>query len=780
MKRLALVVAITVVAAGVAVGVPVTASTRVVDGRVDDWLGASSGIGGSTQQSQGELVYQDHLYDDLGPDTGVRARQHGTTGAPAGDYRYPNDEGRFAHNVADLLELRFAVDDTSLWVLARLNALKVPDSTVVAIGLDTAPSSAAADVGPWPHEAGISATGVDAVVTLWGTGGSLARGTGAPEPLDAGAVAVDTADEHNAIEARLPLSSLGIDADAGSPADAVGVWAATGLWGAGAGTWMAAEAQPTDTAPGGGSPLVAARAWNVAFRSEETGSFFDEAQAGALADGGDISEFRGELRVDELRAGVDDPAELTPGRFQAIIVDTGFAIGPGEGVSYDGVPGRFPGLAGRALTQKYSFLGRHQPYGLYVPSTHDGATPGPAALVLHGLGGSHSSYNSFDGFLRDMGEGGGEGSDRPPLYLVTPLARGSSFYADYGEVETLAVLDDVFARVPVDRERLYLTGYSMGGYGVYRLGSLYPDRFAKAAVWAGYSGEFTGSYLTDPVSSLNPNPNGGNANMGKANIGDPVQTMENLRHLPLVLLSGTNDEIVPTSGQAATVIRLDELGYRSRWDVYPGYEHFAFGLVDDWTQVRAWLGDDRRTVRPRDITYRFSDAWTAPGLVEQFGLQHGNAWWLRDLTMRTPTESAFELATADAESFGIAAPRVDVVRPDPSLVAEPTPHVQKAVEWVATDDPRPTANRLRLDLDGVGSLRIATAEAGVTICGLEVDLSTDGPTTIALAGVFSPSARIVSGLGGPVDVSGRGRASEFVIDVLAAYDGTLAVGCPRR
>ena len=50
----------------------------------------------------------------------------------------------------------------------------------------------------------------------------------------------------------------------------------------------------------------------------------------------------------------------------------------------------------------------------------------------------------------------------------------------------------------VDASRTGIIGYSMGGYGVYRLASLYPDRFAAAGVWAGYTGEFLGAYLTSP------------------------------------------------------------------------------------------------------------------------------------------------------------------------------------------------------------------------------------------------------------------------------------------
>ena len=44
-------------------------------------------------------------------------------------------------------------------------------------------------------------------------------------------------------------------------------------------------------------------------------------------------------------------------------------------------------------------------------------------------------------------------------------------------------------------DRRYLTGYSMGGYGVYRFATIHPDWWAGAAVWAGYSGEFTGNYV---------------------------------------------------------------------------------------------------------------------------------------------------------------------------------------------------------------------------------------------------------------------------------------------
>jgi hypothetical protein len=748
-------VAVALAAAGLGIGADASAdSTRVVDGRVGDWIGRSTRLGGTWQYDRGELVYQDHLYDDLGADTGQRAKQHGTVGPPMGDVRYPTKQERFGANAADLFEVRLAVENDDLWLLSRLNTLLAPDTTVVAFAFDT-DGDAGTGGGAWPHQAGFGAAGADVVVTLWGGGGSVTRLPGGlPERLPAGAVAVSVDNDANAIEARVPLAALGLDAGA---ARVVRTWAASGLWDSAAETWQAiAVGPPTETSPGNGSPNVTARAFNVAFRPDEVGSYLEEDQAAALKDG-DITPFGLGVDLDALRRHATRPYVIEPGHFYVGIVDEGVAVtAAGEGLSYDGEQaGRFTGVGGAALKQTFDFYGRFQPYGLYLPSTYDGVRPLPAALALHGIGGSHSTYNTQPGFLRDMGEGDGTAAE-PPLMLITPLARGSSFYADWGEA-------DVQARFPMDDQRLFLTGYSMGGYGVYRLASLYPDRFAAAVAWAGYTGEFTGSYLT-----------GGSGTRGKANIGDPVDTLENLGHLPLLHLGGTNDEIVPTSGQYAAPRRLAELGSRSRYDLYAGYEHFSFALVDDWKQARRWLGDQRREQRPREIVLKFSDGWTAPGLAAQLGLRHGNAWWLRNLVQRSAPPDGFELASASATSWAVPEPVVSVLKTT-GRSTEPTPNLQLGVSWVPVPGAsQPIDNRIDLSFVDVRSATVAVRDAGLDACGLDLRVTTDGPVSLRLAGQPLPST--VSVLGPPGTTWSRSAPADLTIGVPAS--GPVAVRCP--
>jgi dienelactone hydrolase/antitoxin (DNA-binding transcriptional repressor) of toxin-antitoxin stability system len=732
-RRLGLLLVIVLAVPSLTAAPGARAGLRTIDGDPSDWTGETTRLGGTSQVSHGEFIYQDYVYDDYGADTRQRAPQHGTTrdAATAGDFRYPTDEARYGNNAADILQLRLAADAENIDILLVLDTLKAPDTTVLALAVDEDRDTATGG-GPWPFDAGLSTPGTDAVVTVWGTGGAVTRmSDGTATPL--ADVAADTT--HNAIEARVPRSLV--------HGAAWRVHAATGLWDGH--SWMAIPpTAPTETAPGYGSPSVAARAFNVAFRDGESGPYFEALQSAALATG-DISAFAADI---DLGAADSTYAQRT-GRLYEAVLHESFTIPPaGEGHGWEGVHGRGMGIAGAALEQTFAFYGPDQPYAVYVPRDYDPAHPLPMALVLHGHGGAHCGWQCTPNFREQVGELPGD-----PMLLVSPLARGSSMYADYGEQDVLEVLADATSRYAVDPERVYVAGYSMGGYGTLRFASLYPDRFAAAVSIAGYTGEFTGRYNYDQrhlgyprelydayaqnVQPLTPLNNERDRQIN----GDHVESADGLLHVPLLQLGGTDDEILPVTGQYAAAARLDDLGYRHRFDLYPGYEHLSFGIVDDWHALREWFGDTRRVASPRRVVYRFSDASIDPAVP--MPLVHGRAYWLLAAALRDGDHSKPSLnGRIDATSHALP-DTAHTARRTQDVSVSPTPNIRTGIAWI-DGPPEPLTNALDMSLQNLVSARLSAAGAGLDpTTHLEIRIVTDGPAQLVVDGRFGESTAAV-------------------------------------
>ncbi|HWL66611.1 MAG TPA: hypothetical protein VNP73_11605, partial [Actinomycetota bacterium] len=223
------------------------------------------------------------------------------------------------------------------------------------------------------------------------------------------------------------------------------------------------------------------RVMNVAFRgtNEETvtGAWWDDKQAAALA-GGDISQFGYKIEVSDLRNGTRKVAEVEPGFHQRVYVSK-YTLRKGEGMSYDSEFGRH-GDSGEVCEQEFNFFGKYQPYGLYVP-----AQPGPHAmqLALHGCNANHASLVDQPGMQNVMGE-------QHNRVIVVPLGRGPiGYYSDISERDVLDVMADVEKHYEIDKDKVYSGGYSMGGYGAFRMAMLYPHRFAAMISWVGFTGD---------------------------------------------------------------------------------------------------------------------------------------------------------------------------------------------------------------------------------------------------------------------------------------------------
>jgi dienelactone hydrolase len=172
-------------------------------------------------------------------------------------------------------------------------------------------------------------------------------------------------------------------------------------------------------------------------------------------------------------------------------------------------------------------------------------------LVLHSLSNIHNEFVATNVYPHLAGERG--------CLAVTPLAQGrDGWYWDEALVDTLAAVVDVQRHYPVDRERISVTGYSMGGYGTYRLTTLFPELFSAAAVWAGVPAYYLWAY-----------PGAAAVDADRQEPGKTIDQLQNLGSVPFFISHGTHDELVPVSGVTAMAKRFDELGYEHRYELFP-------------------------------------------------------------------------------------------------------------------------------------------------------------------------------------------------------------------
>lgn len=110
------------------------------------------------------------------------------------------------------------------------------------------------------------------------------------------------------------------------------------------------------------------------------------------------------------------------------------------------------------------------------PPTHCNGYP--VLLFLNGIG-----ENGSDGLLQisnTLGRSLWEVQSTFPFIVVAPQCRKrGSWDAESGDAaNAMAILEQVLSEYPCDRNRIYLTGVSAGGAGVFRLAKQHPRKFA--------------------------------------------------------------------------------------------------------------------------------------------------------------------------------------------------------------------------------------------------------------------------------------------------------------
>ena len=182
-------------------------------------------------------------------------------------------------------------------------------------------------------------------------------------------------------------------------------------------------------------------------------------------------------------------------------------------------------------------------YAIDIPSNYSPSTPVPLILALHfGVRGEDAI---------------GAGRDvmqilvRPALaelgaIIVAPDSVRGDWSSPENEKAVNQLLDIVLARYAIDRQKVVVTGYSMGGAGSWHLAEKFPERFSAAI----------------PVS------------------GRPPASASGWR-LPVLAIHSRDDQVAPFDPTEARIAELEKAGANAKLIALTGITHYQMQRFGD-------------------------------------------------------------------------------------------------------------------------------------------------------------------------------------------------------
>ena len=181
-------------------------------------------------------------------------------------------------------------------------------------------------------------------------------------------------------------------------------------------------------------------------------------------------------------------------------------------------------------------------YFLHLPIRDKNREKLPTILFLHGSAEKGAELSSIKS--QALPNIVSKDPDFPFITIMPQCPQNSNWQSQVQNLRSLLL--EVGRLYPINRDRIYLTGISMGGAGVWKLAAHHPDLFAALAPCCGY--------------------------------GDPLWA-DRLKKIPSWVFHGARDPLVPVHNSEKMVEALKELNGNVRLTIYPQAEH------DCWTET---------------------------------------------------------------------------------------------------------------------------------------------------------------------------------------------------
>jgi predicted esterase len=696
------------------------------------WRADPIGICMTSAYRDGEYVHQGCVYDDEGG--GTQWRWPNDTLLRG--YTYPEDPA-YRRNAADIVEVRIKPEADATAFRITMNTMTDPEllGLTLALGDSAVPREA-------PHGAN-AVMPAHRFVTVHGTEGDVVDAATGAE-LAPPAVTVDVA--RRQVEVRVPHAAW-------APVGTERVAAAAGLWDRAKGSYLVPRLTADETYPGGaiaGDPTPSAF-FDSAFRFDEPfeAPYRNNDQKRAIADG-DLSPFSAAVDFAKLADGVDDESGVPTSGYVTRVFASRFekAQGrrlpsdpggppPGTGTQQGGIQtGTGEGSEGRpSLAFGWpcrddcvpDLPGRLQRYMVYVPEApapeHGYAslvwTNGYALRPGDDVAGDRDLYRQF--------------AERPgnPTMVIDVDARGQDEWA-YGEsgAAVFEAIADARRHYDLDADRTAMGGFSSGAYMANKLSLSFPDVFNKAFICDGLNvaPSFPGlNGVADKVGDMI-----GVDTLTKHEPGSKLSPMlPSRRNQPVMEWAGVNDDFIPynITRERADAYAAGEYDYEFYSWVGLAAEHLVMCKNGMWQKATDWMGDEPRAVDPHHVTFVRNPLMDDP----ESWLVADKAYWLSGIETRGSELGAIDVVSRGRGLADAPAPRPGREVGNTDGHFSPINPYLREFRHPGAPVAADAANVLDVRSAGVGEVTIDPERAGVD-CAAELNVATDGPLRVTLAG----------------------------------------------
>jgi len=132
--------------------------------------------------------------------------------------------------------------------------------------------------------------------------------------------------------------------------------------------------------------------------------------------------------------------------------------------------------------------------------------------------------------------------------------------ASWAIKNTIVLFEEIIEKFPIDTNRIYITGVSMGGYGTWDMISRYPEKFAAAIPICG---------------------------------GGDESIADRLKNMPIWAFHGDNDKVVPVERSRNMIKAIKRAGGNPKYAEYKGVGHGSWIRAYKEKALLEWLFEQK-------------------------------------------------------------------------------------------------------------------------------------------------------------------------------------------